>query len=411
MSTTNAYDVLEQRGYIEAATHETELREAFATRKITFYIGYDPTADSLHVGHLLTLMAMAQMQQAGHKPIALMGGGTGMVGDTTGRNDMRRVMSLEEIDSNISKIQRQMSRFLDFSQDRALLINNADWLRPLNYLDFIREYGIHFPINRMLSADTYKTRLEQGLNFFELSYMTLQAYDFLYQYRKYDCTLQCGGSDQWANILAGVDLTRRVDSAAVYGLTFKLLQTSTGQKMGKTQSGTVWLDGEKTSPYDFFQYFRNVDDADVHQILCLLTFLPLDEINKLTAEGGASLNQAKEVLAYEVTKIVHGTQSADDALAAAKSLFGGGGTSGNIPTSDVTRVTLEKGLNVIDLLIETELVPSKSEGRRVIEQGGLRINGEKVVSLDYTITETSFIDGKLLMQKGKKIYHQVTING
>jgi len=410
MNTINAYEILENRGYIEAATHEAELREAFATRKLTFYIGYDPTADSLHVGHLLTLMAMAQMQQAGHKPIALMGGGTGMVGDTTGRNDMRRVMSLEEIDSNIAKIQKQMSRFMDFSEDRALLINNGDWLRPLNYLEFIREYGVHFPINRMLSADTYKTRLEQGLNFFELSYMTLQAYDFLYQYRKYGCTLQCGGSDQWANILAGVDLTRRVDGATVHGLTFKLLQTSTGNKMGKTQSGTVWLDAEKTSPYDFFQYFRNVDDADVRQILCLLTFLPLEEVDKLTAEGGASLNHAKEVLAYEVTKIVHGTQAADDALTAAKSLFGGGGAAGNIPTSDVTRVTLEKGINVIDLLIDTGLVPSKSEGRRVIEQGGLRINGEKVESLDHVITLDAFTDGKLMLQKGKKVYHQVIIS-
>ncbi|MCL2616596.1 MAG: tyrosine--tRNA ligase [Defluviitaleaceae bacterium] len=409
MSSTNAYSVLEQRGYIESATHETELRDAFGKRQITFYIGYDPTADSLHVGHLLTLMAASQMQRHGHRPIALMGGGTGMVGDTTGRNDMRRVMPVEEVDSNIAKIQAQMARFLDFGDGKAMMINNADWLRPLNYLDFIREYGVHFPVNRMLSADTYKTRLEQGLNFFEMSYMTLQAYDFLYQYRKYDCELQCGGSDQWANILAGVDLVRRVDGKQVYGLTFKLLQTSTGQKMGKSQAGSVWLDATKTSPYEFFQYFRNFDDADVRNTLCLLTFLPLDEVERLTAEGGAALNHAKEVLAYEVTKIVHGQQEADKALAAARALFGGAAAGGEYPTTVVTRVTAAQGIAVADLLLQTGLAPSKSEARRLVEQGGLRIGGAQISSIDHIVSEAAFVDGKLMLQKGKKVFHQIVL--
>ena len=409
MSLTNVYDVLEQRGYIDSASHPDELRKAFGEGPVTFYIGYDPTADSLHVGHLLTLMAMSQMQRFEHRPIALMGGGTGMVGDTTGRNDMRRVMTVEEIDSNIAKIQVQMSRFLDFSGGKAILVNNGDWLRPLNYLDFIREYGIHFPINRMLGAETYKTRLEHGLNFFELSYMTLQAYDFLFQYRKYGCTLQCGGSDQWANILAGVDLIRRVDGGSAYGLTFKLLQTGSGQKMGKTQAGSVWLDASKTSPYEFFQYFRNVDDADVRQTLCLLTFLPMNAIDRLTSAGGAELNHAKEALAYEVTKIVHGEEAADSALATAKSLFGGGGQGKDMPSTIVTRVTVGSGINVVDLLAATGLASSKSEIRRLIEQGGLRINDVKVDSVDYTVDESAFADGKLIVQKGKKVYHQIVV--
>ena len=406
---TNVFDVLEQRGYIDSVTHAEELQRAFAAGPVTFYIGYDPTADSLHVGHLLTLMAMAQMQRFGHRPIALMGGGTGMVGDTTGRNDMRRVMSLEEIDSNILKIQKQMSRFLDFSDDKAMIVNNGDWLRPLNYLDFIREYGVHFPVNRMLSAETYKTRLEQGLNFFELSYMTLQAYDFLYQYRKFGCTLQCGGSDQWANILAGVDLVRRVDGGCAYGLTFKLLQTSSGAKMGKSQTGAVWLDAAKTSPYEFFQYFRNIDDVDVHQTLCLLTFLPLDSVKELTSVEGAALNQAKEVLAYEVTKIVHGEQAADSALAAAKALFGGEGPVGEIPTTTVTRVTLQCGVNIVEMLLSTGLAASKSEGRRLIEQGGLRVNNQQVDSIGLTLDESSLKEDRILLVKGKKVYHQVIV--
>ncbi|MCL2851896.1 MAG: tyrosine--tRNA ligase [Defluviitaleaceae bacterium] len=410
MGSTNVYDILEQRGYIDAVTHQDELRQAFGAGSVTFYIGYDPTADSLHVGHLLTLMAMSQMQRMGHKPIALMGGGTGMVGDTTGRNDMRRVMTLDEIDSNIARIQKQMSHFIDFSDGKAMLVNNGDWLRPLNYLDFVREYGIHFPINRMLSAETYKTRMEQGLNFFELSYMTLQAYDFLYQYREFGCTLQCGGSDQWANILAGVELVRRVDSGSAYGLTFKLLQTSSGQKMGKTQAGSVWLDASKTSPYEFFQYFRNIDDADVRQSLCLLTFLPLDEIDRLTSEGGAALNHAKERFAYEVTKIVHSKEAADGALAAAKALFSGEGPGGDIPATTVTRVTLATGINVADLLVTTGLTPSKSESRRLIEQGGLRINDQKIESIDHVVDESALTDGAVMLQKGKKVYHKVIVS-
>ncbi|MCL2619298.1 MAG: tyrosine--tRNA ligase [Defluviitaleaceae bacterium] len=409
MPTLTAYDILEQRGYIESVTHEDELRRAFGDGPVTFYIGYDPTADSLHVGHLLTMMAMAQMQRAGNRPIALMGGGTGMVGDTTGRNDMRRVMTVEEVDGNIAKIKVQMSRFLDFADDKALMLNNGDWLRSLNYLDFVREYGIHFPVNRMLSAETYKTRLEQGLNFFELSYMTLQAYDFLYQYRNYGCTLQCGGSDQWANILAGVELTRRVDGGSAFGLTFKLLQTSAGTKMGKTAKGTVWLDAEKTSPYEFFQYFRNVDDADVKQILCLLTFLPLEEVERLTGESGAALNTAKEVLAYEVTKIVHGGAAADDALAAAKALFGGAGDGGNIPFTIVTAEEAAAGLNVLDVIITAGLAASRSEGRRLVEQGGLKIGGLSVGSVEHVITASDFTDGKLMIQKGKKVYHRLIL--
>lgn len=411
MEKTNVFDILKERGFIQQVTHEEELRELLGKESVTFYIGFDPTADSLHVGHFLQMIVMAHMQRAGHRPIALLGGGTTMVGDPSGRTDMRKMLTLEEIQKNAEKFKVQLEKFIDFSDGKAIMDNNANWLLKLNYVDFLREIGVHFSVNRMLTAECYKNRMEKGLTFIEFNYMLMQSYDFLELYRRYGCRLQLGGDDQWSNIISGVDLIRRVENESAYGMTFTLLTTSDGKKMGKTQAGAVWLDPEKTSPYDFYQYWRNVDDADVEKCLALLTFLPMEEVRRLGSLPGSEINEAKKVLAYEVTKLVHGEEEAIKARDAAEALFGGGGNMDMVPTTEIDKQQLGDGMNVIDLAVLTGLVPSKGEGRRLINQGGLTINDEKVDSIDLTITLEDFKDGTLMMKKGKKTYHRVVIKG
>jgi tyrosyl-tRNA synthetase len=405
----NALQVLKQRGFIEQMTHEDEMAELFAKDKVVFYNGYDPTADSLHIGHYLTFMALSWLQRAGHVPIVLMGGGTGMVGDPDKADEMRPLMEISEIDRNIERFKTQAAKFINFDDGQAIMANNADWLRHLNYLNFIREYGVHFSVNRMLAADKYKTKFEgAGLNFFELNYMIMQAYDFLELHRRYGCVMQTGGNDQWSNIIAGVDLIRRVEGKPAFGMTFTLLPRADGTKMGKTMGGTVWLDPEKTSPYEFYQYFRNVHDGVVRQYLSLLTFLPMDEVERLAAAKGADINASKEVLAYEITKIVHGEQEAQKARDAAKSLFGQGGTDG-APTTEIASETLGEGMFIIDIMILAGLSPSKSEARRTIQQGGLAVGGERVADIGLMLTQENFVNGEVIVQKGKKIFHKIVI--
>lgn len=409
----NVYDVLLERGFIQQATHEEEIKELLGKESTTFYIGFDPTADSLHVGHFLTIMAMAHMQRAGHRPIALIGGGTAMIGDPTGKTDMRKMMTKEIIQHNSECFKKQLSRLIDFSDDKAMMVNNAAWLLDLNYVNFLREVGVHFSVNRMLTAECFKTRMERengGLTFLEFNYMLMQSYDFLELYRRYDCKLQLGGSDQWANILGGVELVRRAEKGSAYGLTFTLLTTSEGKKMGKTESGAVWLDPNKTSPYDFYQYWRNVDDKDVEKCLALLTFLPMDEVRRLGSLQDAEINKAKEALALEVTKIIHGEEEALKAQTAAKALFAGGAAGGSIPTTEIPRSEFETGIDILSLLQKAELIPSRAEGRRLIQQGGVKVEGNKVDSVDTVITIESFNqDGSLMIQKGKKVYHKVQL--
>ena len=405
----NVLDVLEERGFIEQLTHEEETRELLGKEKITFYIGFDPTADSLHVGHFLTIMAMAHMQRAGHRPIALMGGGTGMIGDPTGKTDMRKMLTVEDIDHNVECFKKQLSKLIDFSDGKALIVNNADWIRSLNYIDFLRTIGVHFSVNQMLTAECYKTRLEKGLSFLEFNYMPMQANDFLELNRRYGCVMQLGGSDQWANILGGVDLIRRMERKPAFGMTFKLLTTSEGKKMGKTEGGAVWLDPEKTTPYEFYQYWRNVGDKDVEKCLALLTFLPMDEVRRLGALKGSEINKAKEILAFEVTKIIHGEEEAKKAQDAARALFAGGAEGGSIPTTEIPASKFGDGMDIITLLSECGLIASKSEGRRLVQQNGLKLNDEKVTAFDYVVTSNDIKDGKIKIQKGKKVFHHVKL--
>ena len=405
----NAFDTLKERGFIEQATHENEIRELLEREKVTFYIGFDPTADSLTVGHFLTVMAMAHMQRAGHRPIALVGGGTGMVGDPTDKTDMRKMMSDETIQHNVDCFKKQLSKFLDFSEGKAFIVNNADWLRDLNYISFIRDIGVHFSVNKMLTAECFKTRMERGLSFFEFNYMLMQSYDFLELNRKYDCKLQLGGNDQWSNILGGVELIRRKEHKDAYGLTFKLLTTKEGHKMGKTMKGAVWLDPDKTSPYEFYQYWRNIDDADVSKCLSLLTFLPMEEVKELSALKDNEINKAKEVLAYEVTKTVHGDEEAKKAQTAARSLFGSGQAVDSAPNTEISKSEFENGMGIIELLEKAKLVPSRGEARRLIQQGGIKIAGNKVEKIDYTVTLSDFENETLIIQKGKKVYHQIKL--
>ncbi len=405
----NVFNVLQERGFIEQLTHEQEIKELLENEKITFYIGFDPTADSLHVGHFLTVMAMAHMQRAGHRPIALMGGGTGMIGDPTGKTDMRKMMTVEQIDHNVECFKKQLSRFIDFSDGKALIVNNADWIRELKYIDFLRDVGVSFSVNQMLTAECYKTRLEKGLSFLEFNYMPMQANDFLELNRKYNCVLQLGGSDQWANILGGVDLIRRKEHRPAFGMTFKLLTTSEGKKMGKTEGGAVWLDAEKTSPYEFYQYWRNVGDKDVEKCLALLTFLPMDEVRRLGALKDSEINKAKEVLAFEVTKIVHGEEEAVKAQEAARALFSGGAEGGSIPTTEIPAAEFGDGMDILTLLTKTGLISSRSEGRRLIQQNGVKLNDEKVDSFDLKVDLSYVKEGKIKLQKGKKIFHYVVI--
>lgn len=405
----NVFDILEERGFIDQVTHEEEFRELLGKESITFYIGFDATADSLTLGHYLQIMVMMHMQRAGHRPIALLGGGTTMIGDPSGKTDMRKVMTKEIIDYNASRFKEQFSHFLDFSDDKALMVNNADWLLDLNFVEFMREIGVHFSVNRMLTFDCYKNRLEQGLTFFEFGYMLMQSYDFLYQYRHYNCIAQLGGSDQWSNILGGYELIRKLEKGNSYGMTFKLLTTASGTKMGKTEKGAIWLDPNKTPPYEMYQYLRNTDDRDVEKFLALLTFLPMDEVRRLGALEGAEINKAKEVLAFEVTKSVHGEEEAIKAQQAAKALFSGGVEEGSIPSTEMEKSIFEEGIGIIDLLRDTGLIKTNSEGRRLIEQGGVTIDDVKVETNDKQVTLDDFKDGKILIRKGKKVYHQVKI--
>ncbi|MFQ9952344.1 MAG: tyrosine--tRNA ligase [Clostridium sp.] len=404
------FDELKARGLIAQMTNEERVRELLNNGKTSFYIGFDPTADSLHVGHFVQIMVMSHMQKAGHTPIALFGGGTGMVGDPSGKSDMRKMLTREEIDHNIACFQKQMSRLVDFSDGKALMVNNADWLLDLNYINFLREIGVHFSVNRMLSAECYKQRMERGLTFFELNYMIMQSYDFLELNRKYDCQLELGGDDQWSNIIGGVELIRRVEGKEAFGMTFTLLTTSDGRKMGKTENGAVWLDPEKTSPYDFYQYWRNVDDADVIRCLKILTFLPLEQIDELAKLQGSELNRAKEILAYEVTKLIHGEEEAVKAQDAARALFGAGANTDHMPSTDISPADFTDGaISILDLLIKTKLVPSKGEARRLIGQGGIAVNDKKVEDVNQKITSADFENGYLIIRKGKKVYHKAVL--
>ena len=404
------FEVLQERGLIAQMTNEEKIRDLLNNHKIKFYIGFDPTADSLHVGHFLQVMVMAHMQRAGHVPIALFGGGTGMIGDPSGKTDMRRMMTKEEINHNIECFQKQMSRLVDFSDGKAIMANNGDWLLNLNYIDFLREVGVHFSVNRMLAAECYKQRLERGLSFFEMNYMIMQSYDFLELNRRYDCVMELGGDDQWSNIIGGVELLRRSEGKEVYGMTFTLLTTSEGKKMGKTEKGAVWLDPEKTSPFDFYQYWRNVADDDVIRCMKLLTFVPMDEIREMEKLSGSELNQVKERLAYEVTKLVHGEEEAKKAQEGARALFSTGTNTDNMPTTELTADDFTDGkLLVLDLLMKTKLTPSKGEGRRLVTQGGVSIDDQKVTDIAAAVTPSDFEKGYVVIKKGKKVHHKAVL--
>lgn len=408
----NVYDVLAERGFIEQSTNAEEVRELLGRGPVTFYIGFDATADSLHVGHFIQVIVMMYMQRYGHRPIALVGGGTTMVGDPSNRTDMRKMLSPEQINANCEKFKQQLSRFIDFGgESGALLVNNADWLLPLNYIEFLRDYGRYFSVNRMLTAECFKSRLERGLSFLEFNYMLMQSYDFLELHRRYGAMLQMGGNDQWSNILSGADLIRRVEGAPAHALTFKLLTNSQGKKMGKTESGAVWIDPQKTSPYEFYQYWRNIDDADVANCLALLTFLPMDEIRTLTdLNTGADINKAKERLAYEVTKLVHGVDEADKSLAAARALFGGGGDMANMPSTAISAAEFGDGMDIITLLVRTGLASSNSDARRLVKDGGIYLNNQRVPDIDSRVTTSDLTDGYALLRKGKKVFHRVELS-
>ena len=404
------YEELKARGLIAQTTNEELISKLLNEDKITFYTGFDPTADSLHVGHFLVLTVMKRLQMAGHRPIALLGGGTTLVGDPTGKTDMRKMLTKEQIRANADRFKEQMGRFIDFSDDKAIMVNNADWLCELKYLDFLREIGVHFSVNRMLTAECFKSRLEKGLTFIEFNYMLMQSYDFLKLFETYGCRLECGGDDQWSNILGGTELVRRVHGEDVNGLTFTLLTTSEGKKMGKTEKGAVWLDPEKTTPYEFYQYWRNVRDDDVIRCMKMLTFMSLEEIAEYEALEGQELNRAKSKLAYELTKLVHGEDEANKADEAAKSLFTAQSDSNNMPSTDLTDADFTDGaISALDLLCKCGLTPSKSEARRVVQQGGLVVNDEKVTDIAKTFTKADFVDGKLIIKKGKKTFHRANI--
>ena len=405
----NVYDVLKERGLIAQVTHEEEIRELLGNEKVTFYIGFDPTADSLHVGHFLQMVVMRHMQMHGHRPIALVGGGTGHIGDPSGRTDMRQMMTEDVINHNCECFKKQLSSVIDFSDGKAIMVNNADWLLKLNYVDFLRDIGSCFSVNKMLTAECFKQRLEKGLSFLEFNYMLMQSYDFLMLSREYGCKIELGGDDQWSNILGGIDLCRRKDQKQVYGMTFTLLTNSEGKKMGKTQSGALWLDPEKTSPYDFYQYWVNVDDADVIKCLKLLTFLPLEEIEKMAEYKDAEINKAKKVLAYEVTKLVHGEEEAEKAKAAADAVFGSGASSENMPTTEILSSEISDGLSILDCMVKAGIIASKGEGRRLIQQGGVSLNGDKVTDANYVLAPSDFESGEAVIKKGKKVFHRILV--
>jgi tyrosyl-tRNA synthetase len=405
----NAFDVLEERGFIEQGTHPEELRKLLSEESVTFYVGFDATASSLTMGHLIPLMSMLHLYRDGHRPIFLLGGGTTMIGDPSGKSDMRQMLTTETINANVESFRRQFSRFVNFDDGSAILENNANWLLDLNFMEFMREVGRHFSVNRMLTMETYKSRLESGLTFLEFCYLLTQSYDFLELFRRHNCRLQMGGNDQWSNIIGGYELVRKVEGKPVYGLTFKLLTTSAGTKMGKTEAGTVWLDAERTSAYDFYQYLRNVDDADVERMLALLTFLPMEEVKRLGSLEGSGINHAKEVLAFEVTKFVHGEEEASKAEATAKALFGGGGVDENMPSTTLPQANFAEGMDILSVLAETKLVSSRSEGRRLVQQGGVALGDERVEDIEYLVTLQDFSSGELIIRKGKKVYHRVVL--
>lgn len=406
----NIYDTLKERGYIEGVTDEGGLHDLLGSKEITCYIGFDPTAASLHVGSLIPIMSLVHMQRMGHRPIALVGGGTVLIGDPSGKKEMRQILSLAEVEKNAKGIKRQLSQYLDFKENRALLLNNADWLVPLNYIEFLRDIGRHFSVNRMLTAESYRSRLETGLNFVEFNYMLLQAYDFLHLYRKHDCVLQMGGSDQWGNIVAGTDLIRRVEGGVAYGMVFPLITTAAGDKMGKTAQGAIWLDPMLTSSYEYYQYWINTDDRDVERFLALFTFLPLEEVKRYGQRTGADLREAKEVLAFEATKITHGEEEAQQAREASRRAFGNEqGSLEAITTTSLDKGRLKKGITAFELFAETGLCASKGDAKRLISQGGAYVNGRRLQDSDEVIAEEDFQEGAAVLRAGKKRYHRVLV--
>lgn len=410
---SNVFDTLEARGLVAQATDAQAIRKLLGSEKVTFYIGFDATADSLHVGHFLQLVVMRHLQRAGHRPIALLGGATTMIGDPTGKSDMRRMLTREQIDYNAECFMRQMTKFVEFGEvdgDKAFMVNNADWLLNLNYMEFLRDIGVHFSVNKMLSTEAFKARMERGLSFMEFNYMLLQSYDFLHLYRTYGCKMQFGGNDQWANIISGVDLVRRKAEQEVYGLTFTLLTTKEGTKMGKTENGAVWLDPNKTSPYDFFQYWRNIDDGDVQNCMRLLTDIPLEEIDAVDVHNGAQINAAKERLAHQLTTDVHSAEEADKALATARSLFSGAKDEANMPTTNLEASQLvDGGMGLLDLMVACGLTASKGEARRLVEQGGVVVDDEKVTDIGMRLDEERLRKG-VVVRKGKKVYHKAMLS-
>ena len=403
------WEELKARGLIAQVTDEDEIKEMVNNGRATFYIGFDPTADSLHVGHFMALCLMKRLQMAGNRPIALLGGGTGMIGDPSGRTDMRQMLTKETIQHNIDCFKKQMERFIDFSDGKALMVNNAEWLMNLNYVELLREVGAHFSVNRMLTAECYKQRMERGLSFLEFNYMIMQSYDFYMLYQKYGCNMQFGGDDQWSNMLGGTELIRRKLGKDAYAMTITLLLNSEGKKMGKTQSGAVWLDPNKTSPFDFYQYWRNVDDADVIKCMKLLTFLPLEEIQEMEKWEGSQLNKAKEILAFQLTELVHGTEEAKKAEAGAKALFAGGADTEHMPTTELAAEDFDEegNIDLISLLVKSALVTTRSEGRRAIEQGGVSVDGEKVMDIKHVLSKDALTGDGVVLKRGKKKFNKV----
>lgn len=400
----NVFDVLEERGYVEQMTHPEEIKKLFGEKSVSFYIGIDPTADSLHVGHFVSLMVAGHMQRCGHRPIILVGGGTAVIGDPSGKTDMRKMLSRETIENNVKGIKKQIEKFVSFEgENAAIIVNNADWLLDLKFVEFMREIGSLFSVNKMLAAECYKTRMENGLTFFELGYMLMQSYDFLHLYNEYGCKLQMGGNDQWSNIIGGVELIRKIGKDDSYGLTFKLLTTKEGKKMGKTEKGALWLDPEKTSPYEFYQYWRNIEDESVKKVLCLLTFLPMEKINELTSVNDERINEAKKVAAYEITKLVHGEEEAKKAEAASNALFEGKGDLEHMPT-----VKLENpNCSILDAIIASGIAPSKSQAKTLVAQNGISLNDNIISDAGYTLSDTDFKEGYAILKKGKKIFYKL----
>lgn len=397
-------DELEKRGYIEQITHDKELREEFSKGSVSFYIGIDPTANSMHIGHFVALMVASRLQKAGHRPIILMGGGTAAIGDPSGRTDMRQMLTREQLDSNVEAIKKQAERFVSFEgENAAIIVNNKDWLCDLNYIDFMKEIGSKFTVSKMIAQECYKNRLETGLTFFEMGYLLLQSYDFLYLHDHYNCKLQIGGNDQWSNIIGGVELIRKIGAEDSYGLTFKLLTTADGKKMGKTAKGALWLNPEKTSPYEFYQYWRNIGDTEVRKVLNLLTFLPDEEVDRLSSLKDEKINEAKKVAAFEITKLIHGEEEAIKAEEATNALFGNGGDVSNMPSTKVE----DENISILDVLVLTGIAPSKSQAKQLIVQGGISLNDEKVEDVQYKLSSADFKDGYAILKKGKKIFHKL----